>query len=206
VWAWIEVPGGTVPAGLGEDLQQVSKFRGLVVGPLLFTALPVLAFWLIPLVEPRRTNLLASRKAYTAIWIAVVALGVAVHAAFVARATGSDALDPESLANVGIPILLVITGNYLGKIRSNFLFGIRTPWTLASDLSWNKTHRLAGRLTVALGFGLLPVALVWRDSWLDFWVGLVGVASVMTVAVVYSYWIWVTDSRARGRSSARRRA
>jgi uncharacterized membrane protein len=199
LWAWIEVPGGTVPAGIGKDLEQVGKFRGLVVGPLLFTGLPVLAFWLIPLVEPRRANLLASRKAYTAIWLAVVALGVAVHVAFVARATGSDLVHPESLGDVGIPILLVITGNYLGKIKSNFLFGIRTPWTLSSDLSWNKTHRLAGRLTVALGIGLLPVALVWNDSWLNFWAGLIGLALVMAVAVVYSYAVWTTQHGARGR-------
>jgi uncharacterized membrane protein len=203
VWAWVEVPGGTVPAGIGDDLQQVSKFRGLVVGPLLFTALPVLAFWLIPLIEPRRANLLASRKAYIAVWLAVVALGVAVHAAFVTRATGSHLLDPESLANFGIPILLVVTGNYLGKIKSNFLFGIRTPWTLSSDLSWNKTHRLAGRLTVALGLGLLVVALVWNDSWLNFWAGLVGLALVITVAVVYSFRVWKSD-RSHGEPQPRR--
>lgn len=198
-WAWIDVPGATVPAGLGDDLQQVSKFRGLVVGPLLFTGLPVLAFWLIPLVEPRRANLLASRKAYTTVWVAVVALGVAVHTAFVSRATGSDLLDPESLASFGIPVLLVITGNYLGKIRSNFLFGIRTPWTLASDLSWDKTHRLAGRLTVLLGLCLLAVAAVWRDSWLEFWAGLVGLLVVFTIAVVYSFQTWKRETHGGAR-------
>jgi uncharacterized membrane protein len=202
-WAWIEVPGGTVPAGIGDDLQQVSKFKGLVVGPLLFTALPVLAFWLIPLVEPRRANLLASRKAYTTVWLGVVALGVAVHAAFVSRATGSELLDPESLASLGIPILLVITGNYLGNIKSHFLFGIRTPWTLSSDLSWNKTHRLAGRLTVALGLGLLVVALVWNESWLEFWAGLLGLVLVITVAVVYSFRVWKSD-QSRSAPQARR--
>ena len=202
VWAWIEVPGDTVPAGLGDDLEQVSKLRGLVVGPLLFTALPVLAFWVIPVIEPRRANLLASSKAYTAIWIAVVALGVAVHAAFVSRATGSDLLDPDSLANFGIPILLVVTGNYLGKIRSNFLFGIRTPWTLSSDLSWNRTHRLAGRLTVLLGLGLLVVAVVWRDGRLQFWAGLIGLALVTMIAVVHSFRVWKSD-RSRGEPKPR---
>jgi uncharacterized membrane protein len=201
-WAWIDVPGGTVPAGIGDDLQQVSKLRGLVVGPLLFTGLPVLAFWVIPLIEPRRANLLASRKAYTAIWIAVVALGVAVHAAFVSRATGSDLVDPESLANFGIPILLVVTGNYLGKIRSNFLFGIRTPWTLASDLAWDKTHRLTGRLTVLLGLGLLVVTLAWTESWLLFWAGVVGLALVFTVAGVYSFRVWKRE-RAAGEPQPR---
>jgi uncharacterized membrane protein len=32
----------------------------------------------------------------------------------------------------------------MGKIRPNWFVGVRTPWTLSSKLSWDKTHRLAG--------------------------------------------------------------
>ena len=56
---------------------------------------------------------------------------------------------------VGLTIgrLFIVLGNVLGKVRSNFMFGVRTPWTLASDPRWNKTHRLVGRLFVLLGWG-----------------------------------------------------
>ena len=46
-------------------------------------------------------------------------------------------------------ILFIIIGNVMGRIRPTFFVGIRTPWTLADDEVWRKTHRLAA----PLGFG-----------------------------------------------------
>ena len=87
VWAWLVIDGSTVPAGIGSDLVPVSKFQGLVIGPLLFIGLPVALFLLIPRIEPRRRHLWSSAKAYGAIWIAVVLAGLVAHAMFVLRAT-----------------------------------------------------------------------------------------------------------------------
>ena len=47
----------------------------------------------------------------------------------------------------------------MGQIRSNFMMGIRTPWTLSSDLAWEKTHRLGGWLFMVAG------ALMIVGSW-----------------------------------------
>lgn len=70
-WAWLVVDGATVPAGIGSDLELVSKFEGLVIGPLLLIGLPTALFLLIPRIEPRRDHLWASAKAYGAIWVTV---------------------------------------------------------------------------------------------------------------------------------------
>jgi hypothetical protein len=53
----------------------------------------------------------------------------------------------------------------MGKIRHNYFFGIRTPWTLASEEVWNKTHRTVGPWwiiggVVFLFLGFLPKYLV----------------------------------------------
>ena len=79
------------------------------------------------------------------------------------------------LAAVGL--VLMVVGNYLGKVRSNFFFGIRTPWTLSSELSWNRTHRLAGRLLVALG--LVTVATPVFP-----WAGLVALAAGVPAVIL----------------------
>jgi uncharacterized membrane protein len=52
-------------------------------------------------------------------------------------------------------VMFMVIGNYLGKTRKNFFLGIRTPWTLASDEVWARTHRLAGRLFIVLGLIML---------------------------------------------------
>ena len=52
-------------------------------------------------------------------------------------------------------MLFIVIGNYLPKVRPNYLVGIRTPWTLTSDLSWDRTHRIGGRLFVLEGFAFI---------------------------------------------------
>jgi uncharacterized membrane protein len=32
------------------------------------------------------------------------------------------------------------------NIKRNWFMGIRTPWTLSSDVIWEKTHKLGGKL------------------------------------------------------------
>jgi uncharacterized membrane protein len=60
----------------------------------------------------------------------------------------------------GCLVALAAMGNVLGKVQRNFYVGVRTPWTLASDTVWIRTHRLAAWLFVAGGIvGLVLVLL-----------------------------------------------
>ena len=53
---------------------------------------------------------------------------------------------------VGLGLFFMSMGNYLSKVRQNHFLGIKLPWTLASEDTWNKTPRLAAVLFVAVGF------------------------------------------------------
>lgn len=53
-------------------------------------------------------------------------------------------------------LLMIFVGNMMPKIKQNFYFGIKTPWTLADEENWFKTHRLAGKTFV---FGGIVIAL-----------------------------------------------
>lgn len=146
---------------------------------------------LLPSIEPRRRNLNLSATAYFATWISILLLMLVVQAVIVLSATGlarSDIVARVGPAAAGL--MLVVVGNYLGKVRSNFFFGIRTPWTLSSARSWNRTHRLGGRLLVAVG-------LVAAATPVFPWVGIValaaGVPAVIVVLFIYSYLEWSRD-------------
>ena len=45
-------------------------------------------------------------------------------------------------------ITFLIIGNYFNAIKPNRFFGIRTPWTIRSEITWRKTHFIASRLWV----------------------------------------------------------
>ncbi len=51
--------------------------------------------------------------------------------------------------------LIYFSGVLMKRSKRNFFIGIRTPWTLASDKVWNKTHKLG-----ASGFKVIAVFMV----------------------------------------------
>ena len=43
-------------------------------------------------------------------------------------------------------LMLAFIGNFMINLKPNWFIGIRTPWTLSSDVVWRKTHQLGGRI------------------------------------------------------------
>ncbi len=117
----------------------------------------------------------------------VVLVGFSSFIAIVAllQAYGLDVrLNQVVFAAMGL--LFMVLGNYLGKLRKNFFMGIRTPWTLASDEVWSRTHRLGGWMFVLIGGILFAGAFVTiTPGWL-----MLLVLSAALVPVIYSYFIY----------------
>jgi uncharacterized membrane protein len=93
-------------------------------------------------------------------------------------------IDINFVVILSISILFIFIGNYLGKLRRNFWAGIRTPWTLASDAVWERTHRFGGWLFVIGGLlgvimSFIPVLRVWGF--------IVVVVAIVVILYVYSY-------------------
>jgi uncharacterized membrane protein len=91
--------------------------------------------------------------------------------------------------------LLVVIGNVMGKLRWNYVVGIRTPWTLADERVWDKTHRFGGWLFVIGGFLLLASTFVPPDTTSKPFliVGVIGTITLTTV--VKSYLLWREQKR-----------
>ena len=90
--------------------------------------------------------------------------------------------------------LFMVIGNYLGKVRSNFIFGIRTPWTLSSEDAWDKTHRLGGWLFFVTGLLIFLSGLFSENGWI-FVMLLGGFFLAIIFLFGYSYWIWKQDKK-----------
>src|SRR6202011_202774 len=148
----------------------------------------LLAF--IPQLEPRRLNLAQSAKAYLATWIGTLVVLAGAHLVIVLAAVGRPA-NIVTVTSLLVGGLLIVTGNYLGKARSNFFFGIRTPWTLSSDLSWDKTHRLAGRVFVAIGAAMVIAGLTRSGAVFGVVLGIL--LALIVMVTIYSYFVWRDD-------------
>jgi uncharacterized membrane protein len=166
------------------------RLEALAAGPLTAVGMAAL-LWVVTRIDPRCGHLARSARTYNAIWISVLVVVTVSHAVAVLAATGRHvAVGPAVTAAVGV--MLLVIGNYLPKLRSSWFTGVRTPWTLSSELSWHRTHRLAGRLLAALGLLVLASAfLLGGDGQAAVLVG--GLAVVLAVLVPYSWWVWRSD-------------
>lgn len=131
--------------------------------------------------------------------IGVLAVLFAVHAMLVARAVGSTMA--WDVVSVAAGAFVIVLGNYLPKTQPNEFIGARTPWTLRSDLSWHRTHRLAGWLLIATGIATVVTAAARPDAAMGVLVAML-IASGL-VAAVYSYVVWRHDPARRGDESPR---
>lgn len=197
-FAWVNTPPGSqLPIhwnAAGEVDGYGGKFTALLLLPLT-TAGIALLLAAVPRIDPKGDNILRSMEAYRATWVGLMLFMLLIHAGAVLTALGYS-FNFGILAPVGTGLLFVILGNYLGKIRQNYMFGVRLPWTLASDLSWNKTHRFTGRLFVVVGALTILAALV-RPGTLWVWVMMGGLLVAMVATGIYSYVVWRDDPARR---------
>jgi uncharacterized membrane protein len=171
----------------GEADRFGSKEEALLFAPAI-AALLTLIFVFLPLFDPRRANIAASYKFWNATAIGAVALLAYIHVLMVLAALGRP-IDITGYLVPALALLFIVIGNYISKTRSNFFAGVRTPWTLSSDYSWNKTHRLAGLLFVGAGLaGLVASFAIGGPIALVVLIGCVLAAALIPVVASYFYW------------------
>jgi len=92
-----------------------------------------------------------------------------------------------------VGLIWMVIGNFLGQVRFNYFFGIRTPWTLADEEVWRRTHRLAAPLWVIAG-GLMLIS-AFLPGWMS--VGVLVAAIILTAMIPAVYSLIVYRKRHR---------
>jgi uncharacterized membrane protein len=149
----------------------------------------VLAF--IPRLEPRKQNLLASAGPYHTLWIALIAFLGVMHLVLVLATIGIG-VNVALVALTAVGLLFMVIGSQLGQTRSNHFMGIRTPWTLSSELAWEKTHLLGGKLFFALGALFIVSGLIGNEV-LAIVILVAAVPATVIALLIYSYRVWQQD-------------
>ena len=186
-WAYWTLPAGSDIAThfnvRGQPNVFMPKGWGLAVIPIV-GLLVVLTLALAPR-WTRGGDALARSSAYGLVLIGVAAMFLVAEAAIAMHAI-DPAFDVARWLFVGIGILFVLIGAVLGRLPPNGVAGIRTPWTLADERVWRRTHFFTGRLMALGGVGLAAIASLGADH-ADLLVALVVcLGAPMLVGVIYS--------------------
>ncbi|NIM70180.1 MAG: DUF1648 domain-containing protein [Xanthomonadales bacterium] len=168
----------------GEVDGWTAKPLGVWLLPLMAGGLSVLLF-VLPAISPRGFRLDLARRAYDIVVFLVVAF-LAVVEVLAFRAALGETGELARALPIMIGFLFIGLGNYLGKFPKNFFVGIRTPWTLASDAVWNRTHRLAGWLFMAAGVLIVGNGFLAGPAW----VLVIMIMFAALVPAVYSFFCY----------------
>ena len=137
-----------------------------------------------PILDPKSENYKKFQSVYEGFRYFMVGFLMLLYMATTLYALGYP-LSMGKIVRFAIGLLLVFIGNYFGKIRHNYTFGIKTPWTLASEEVWNKTHRISGPLWVVSG--LIWMLSIFITEKLAFAIAMGSIIVVSIYGFAYSY-------------------
>ncbi len=140
----------------------------------------VLLMTLLPKMDPKKANYEKFKGSYNIIINVLVIFFIALHIVTLAYNLGFP-VDVGLFVPIGIGVLFIVLGNYMPKLKHNYFVGIRTPWTIANETVWNKTHRIGGKVFVFMGLALMLTVFI-EGIW-----GFILFLAVTLIGVVYLF-------------------
>ncbi len=174
---------------MGQVDRYGGKTEGLLLLPIMTLGIYLLLIFL-PRIDPLRANYDRFRGTYTAMRLVFTISMALIYAVTLLSGAGYP-VDTARVMPMVVGGMLIVVGNFLGKIRPNWFVGIRTPWTLSSRKSWVKTHRLGGWLFIVMGLSLVLTGL-FRTVW-SFELSVVVFIASLVWMLAYSYAVWRSD-------------
>lgn len=138
----------------------------------------------VPKIDPKKQNYSKFAPSYEKMRLATVGVMMVVTFLPILSALGYQ-VNVEFIIKMAVSLLIIAMGNYMGKIKYNYLVGFRLPWTLANEAVWNKTHRLGGKLMV-IG-GCVSLLSIFFSGALGIAMFMLGIFLPMVITMIYSY-------------------
>ncbi len=166
----------------GEVDGYMSKFWGLFLMPLILVGLALL-FVAIPRIDPLKANIEKFRKYYDGFIILFFVFMLSIHFQVILWNIGIK-ISPNVIFPIGVGLLFFYGGILCENAKRNWFIGIRTPWTLSSDVVWDKTHKIGGKLFKIAG--VVALFGIFFQKYSLFFI-LVPIISVAAYTIIYSY-------------------
>jgi uncharacterized membrane protein len=167
---------------------QPDRFVQKPFGPFVLPAVMAgvfLLFLALPAISPRGFRFDNFRHVWAILEASILGLIFLFNLLGLLSAMGKP-VDMTRGAEAGAGLLLIVLGNFMGKLTRNFFIGIRTPWTIASEEVWLRTHRLGGMLFVLAGLVFFFSGLL-GGGWV---LPAAALFAAAFISVVYSYLLY----------------
>src|SRR5690625_4053561 len=136
-------------------------------------------------IDPKKENL--SNRIKNISISTILLLLFSVHVAVLAVGLGYN-LNMEIVAGLIIGAVMMILGNIMPQAKKNFIFGLRTPWTLSNDKVWLISNRFTGKIFFLAGLLIILSMIVIPQYSFIFIISLVLFAAI--IGTMHSYLVY----------------
>lgn len=158
------------------------KLAGVWLPPIVMLSIFLLTL-LIPRLDPKRKNI----ETFHAQWNQFVVLltGFLLYLYWLSLYwNAGNEFNMTKPVMAGFVVLMVGVSRLIAAAQPNYTIGIRTPWTLADDTVWRRTHAVGSRaFLVVAAAALVSIFLPQLAGW--FFIGSMVCAAVFITG--YSY-------------------
>jgi len=178
-----------------NEADQVDGYMGKLWGTFMVPAMMIgltLLFLAIPLIDPLKKNIAEFRGWFNIIVVMFNLFMAFVHGLMLAWNLGHTGLRMSVAMVPAIGLLFILIGLFMRKAKRNYFIGIRTPWTLANDTVWEKTHKLGGKLYITAGI-LTMLSLLFPEKAIV--ILMVSILGASFISIFYSYLVFRQEEK-----------
>lgn len=168
----------------GQVDNYANKLYGAFLAPITMVLIWI-GMLLLPKIDPKRENYKKFESSYEIVIGVIVTFLFGLQMAIVLVSLDYN-ISIDKIIMLMMGAMFIVIGNYLPKAKSNFFYGIKTPWTLSSDISWRKTHRLGGKLFVFSGILIIISTLLFQKKYQAIFMTIALMGTVI-IPIVASY-------------------
>lgn len=168
----------------GVATNYMNKPMGIFLLPLLM-ALIWIGMLYLPKIDPRKSHYAKFAKSYGLILCLILTFMFIIQIVIILVSLGFN-IPVNTVIPFAVGVLIIVIGNYMPKSKSNFFYGIKTPWTLSSETSWRKTHKLGGILFVLSGV-LICISSLFLTGTITTIVTLISIILSVIIVFIASY-------------------
>ena len=166
----------------GQADGSMSKLLGLFLLPVI-TLVLFLLFLAIPRIDPLKKNIKEFLSYYEFFILLFIIFMFYINILTILWNLGY-ASNKNLTIVPALGLFFIFIGFILRKVKRNFFIVIRTPWTLSSEVVWDKTHKLGSKLIILSGIITL-IGIFFQNYML--WFILTPIIVSAIILLIYSY-------------------
>lgn len=191
--AWPYLPE-RVPTHWGLD-GQVNGWSSPFTLWLLCAISPLLSLGMqfLPRLDPKKENYEKFQSRYDFFGPLVPVILLVCIAVTLSESLWPGRINVGRTIGLMIGVLFLSIGNLMGKIKTNWFMGFRTPWALSDPDIWNKTQRMGGWVFFLSGLSAVLLSLLAPEK--VFFAVFFTILIVGTILTYFMSWKWFKEKQ-----------